>query len=669
MVDYKLTVTTGSQSHAGTFYSYIYATILGADGDEFHRSERTLLDNLGQDFKRGGTRIYTIKSEKPLGEHLIVKVEKEKLWFTIEDEWFCSHIVVTTPEGGDVLFPCHRWISSGELVELRGGKAMKFDNDLEHLTMRDHRKHELWTRNKTFKWDVLIEGISQLSSFKEKSYLPDELQFSKRRFLNDTTIPAFFKKHCSYLFGRKDWENIEAMKDIYSSATTAVSAYVENHWDDDDFFGYQFLNGINPNLIKKCEKLPPNFPVTDEMVKPSLKEGSSLQGEMEEGNIFICDLKIMDGLPGRELKGEELKMMAASLCLFYLNPAEKLMPIAIQLQQNGDENPIFLPSDKTDWRLAKMFVKNGYIIHHEAIDHLLRTHLLAESIAVATLRSFPVIHPFYKLLIPHFRYTMGINAMARSKLLGDKGIFSQCTLGFKGTTELMIKGFKETTYSSLCLPDNIEERGLDEVPNFYYRDDGLKLWEIIRSFVEKVVTHYYPADTDVTADIELQDWICMIFKRSFLKGNGFPSKFEKVEELVKFITMIIFTTTGQHAAVNNGQADFALFAPNAPFLMRKPPPTAKGRATDRTILETLPNIYETKEFLFLATALSQTFKDAVFLGESYKEHFHEHDVKGMILEFQAALSKLSFEIDKRNLKLDLPYKYLDPKQIESSIAI
>lgn len=44
---------------------------------------------------------------------------------------------------------------------------------------------------------------------------------------------------------------------------------------------------------------------------------------------------------------------------------------------------------------------------------------------------------------------------------------------------LLKKSMSSVTYSSLCLPDNIAERGLESVPNFYYRDDGLKLWNII----------------------------------------------------------------------------------------------------------------------------------------------------------------------------------------------
>lgn len=57
--------------------------------------------------------------------------------------------------------------------------------------------------------------------------------------------------------------------------------YVTEHWREDDFFGYQFMNAFNPNEIKKCSELPSNFPVTNEMVNQFLEKGSSLQKEME----------------------------------------------------------------------------------------------------------------------------------------------------------------------------------------------------------------------------------------------------------------------------------------------------------------------------------------------------------------------------------------------------
>lgn len=64
-----------------------------------------------------------------------------------------------------------------------------------------------------------------------------------------------------------------------------LSEYVADHWMDEDFYGYQFLNGVNPNTITKCTKLPANFPVSEAMVKPFL-DGSSLQDEME-----VCKMR------------------------------------------------------------------------------------------------------------------------------------------------------------------------------------------------------------------------------------------------------------------------------------------------------------------------------------------------------------------------------------------
>lgn len=59
-----------------------------------------------------------------LGRLLLVKLEKEQCLFLPEKKWFCSKVVVTTPEHDVIYFPCYRWVSRGEVVELRGGKGV-----------------------------------------------------------------------------------------------------------------------------------------------------------------------------------------------------------------------------------------------------------------------------------------------------------------------------------------------------------------------------------------------------------------------------------------------------------------------------------------------------------------------------------------------------------------
>ncbi|CAI5683813.1 hydroperoxide isomerase ALOXE3 [Oreochromis aureus] len=669
MAEYKLEVTTGDMKYAGTMDN-IYITLFGTEG----KSDRTKLDNLGIDFISGKTGAYTIKTSMSLGKLLLVKAEKDPFFLISEDEWYCSRIVVTTPEGDVVLFPCYRWISRGQLVELRGGRAMKvFDDD--HPLLIDHRRNELLDKKKLYQWEITDEKLPHHSHFKNVSEFPAELRFSAAK--SDEMLHTKRMVGVELMFkglagSTKQWTNTDDIKKIFWFKKTTISEYVIQHWKDDDFFGFQFLNAINPNVIKRCSELPPNFPVTEEMVKPFLRDGSSLKQEMGKGNIFICDQKIMDGIPTRTYDGHPLHV-TAGLCLFYMNPENKLMPIAIQLhQQPSEQNPIFLPSDsETDWLLAKLFIKSSDLLEHQAVYHLMSTHFLAEVFAIATFRCFPEIHPLYKLLIPHFRYTLNINNGARNNLLGPDGPLTISSLGYEGIKELMRRGLSRMTYSSLCLPENIAARGLQSIPNFYYRDDGLKLWNIINSFVKYIVEYYYPSDSDVCKDGELQEWINEIFTHGFLgnKLSGFPASFNTVEEVIKFITMVIFTVSVQHAAINNGQFDYSSWAPCGSGLLHKPAPTTKGQSSMTTLLETLPNIGETVKFAGMLWVLSHKYTDVVLLGQYPEERFDEPTPKQMIKEFQAELSYLSEEITARNSRLEVPYTYLNPTEIENSVTI
>ncbi|MGH0175118.1 UNVERIFIED_CONTAM: hypothetical protein FKN15_068261 [Acipenser sinensis] len=173
--------------------------------------------------------------------------------------------------------------------------------------------------------------------------------------------------------------------------------YVLRKWKEDDFFGYQYLNGTNPVMIKKCKQIPSNFPVINSMVSGFLEKSSSLQKEMEKGNIFLVDYQLLDDIPANTIHGCK-QYIAAPLCLLYKDTHNKLKPIAIQLKQTADpENPIFLPNDKEeDWLLAKIFVRSADFNLFELVTHLLRTHLLAEVFCMATLRHLSSVHPLYK---------------------------------------------------------------------------------------------------------------------------------------------------------------------------------------------------------------------------------------------------------------------------------
>lgn len=67
------------------------------------------------------TRHYIMRNNMPLGDLLLIKVENDPI--SALSEWYCSKIVVRTPEGEVLLFPCYRWLARGAEMDLRGGRG------------------------------------------------------------------------------------------------------------------------------------------------------------------------------------------------------------------------------------------------------------------------------------------------------------------------------------------------------------------------------------------------------------------------------------------------------------------------------------------------------------------------------------------------------------------
>ena len=69
--------------------------------------------------------------------------------------------------------------------------------------------------------------------------------------------------------------------------------------------------------------------------------------------MFICDLRIMGGVPTRQ--GH---YVAAPICLLYVKASNQLVPIAIQLVE---KSTIFFPSDSgKGWILAKTYYQSAH---------------------------------------------------------------------------------------------------------------------------------------------------------------------------------------------------------------------------------------------------------------------------------------------------------------------
>ena len=93
--------------------------------------------------------------------------------------------------------------------------------------------------------------------------------------------------------------------------------------------------------------------------------------------------------------------------------------------------------------------------------------------------------------------------------------------GSNGIMELIQKSVLEFKFDvDWDFELNIEKRGVSDLPNYHFRDDGLDLWKAITTYVEEVVDIFYLEDDDVIKDEEIQEWRGEILRLGCIKIDG-----------------------------------------------------------------------------------------------------------------------------------------------------
>ena len=137
-------------------------------------------------------------------------------------------------------------------------------------------------------------------------------------------------------------------------------------------------------------------------------------------------------------------------------------------------------------------------------------------------------------------------------------------------------------------------------------------------------------------------------------------------ELVELFTLICFTASAQHAAVNFPQASLMSYVPAAPPAGYSPLSLMQEGFSEDDFLRFLPPMDIAKSLLDILYLLSSVYYTR--LGDYGNNYFTDPAIQNHLAKFQQELIKIEEEINERN-KTRTPYEFLLPSKIPQSINI
>lgn len=495
------------------------------------------------------------------------------------------------------------------------------------------------------------------------------------------------------LIAKRSPIGLKNYKDLFQVIYLPTIAY---QIQEDKAFAAQRIAGSNPLVIERLYTPLNKFPVTDAQYESVMGSSDSLQKALAEKRLYITDYEVLREIdPGTiDIEGHTIqKYIYHPIALFAVEPGEcpnrRLVPVAIQCNQEpSPENPIFVaPSlnssdqDRWAWRMAKLIVQIADGNYHEFVSHLGGTHLRMEPIAIATSRNLPVTHPLGALLRPHFEGTLFINDSAVKGLVNPGGTVDKVAAGtLKSSLVLAVKGAKDYPYSfnESSLPKVLKARGVDDsqcLPNYPYRDDGLLIWNAISEWVSNYLNLFYADDISVQNDVAIQAWIQDLTAPNGGQMTGIGEKvtdddavkIQTLTYLIEAITIIIFTASANHAAVNFPQASFMTYMPNMPLAgYREAPKTTVG-ISEKDYLDLLPPLCQAESQMNMTYLLGSVYYTR--LGNYGDLYFSDNRVKDILKVFHEKLLTIELEITARNESRSTEYNVLRPSKIPQSINI
>ncbi|XP_048428484.1 linoleate 13S-lipoxygenase 3-1, chloroplastic-like [Pyrus x bretschneideri] len=537
----------------------------------------------------------------------------------------------------------------------------------------------------SFKADKDFRGYADIDSLYSEGVL---LKLGlKDEFLKKLPLPSMVSKFQDYNQG------------VLKYDTPKILSKDRLVWLRDDEFGRQAVAGVNPLSIQRLKVFPPESKLDPEVYGPlesALKEehilpnlyGMTVQQALDENKLYIVDyhdvylpfLDRINALDGRKAY--------ATRTIYFLTPTGALKPIAIELTlpntgPSSRSKRVLTPAvDATTnwmWMLAKAHVSANDAGVHQLIHHWLRTHATLEPFILAAHRQLSAMHPIFKLLDPHMRYTLEINALARQSLISADGVIESCFTPGRYAMEISASAYKTWRFDHQSLPADLVQRGM-AVPDptqphgvklvmedYPYGSDGLLIWGAIENWVRTYVHHYYPDSSVIRKDRELQAWYWESINvgHADLRHETWWPLLSTADDLVSILSTLIWLASAQHAALNFAQYPYGGYVPNRPPLMRRlipeeGDPEYANFISDpqKFFLSALPSVLEATKYMAVVDTLSTHSPDEEYLGERQQPSTWsgDADVVEAFYKFSAEIREIEKEIDRRNSDPNLKHR-------------
>jgi len=327
-----------------------------------------------------------------------------------------------------------------------------------------------------------------------------------------------------------------------------------------------------------------------------------------------------------------------------------------------------------------MYYNNAEAQQHQAVSHLGFTHLVEDGFVVVTHRQLSVSHPVFKLLAPHFLFTMAINRRAFQLLVSKGGLVDRgMTCQSPALFQILRNTLKKTPIMQyINIKNQIGNRGvLDKsvLPYYPYRDAAVPLYEAIYRYVRNYLNVYYADTSKLAADKEIKAWRDEIVLPRDKGGLGYDDVpgdnnrgFRNADELAELLTAIIATGSMGHGSAHLPMWDEYMFVPNYPILLNGRPPANKDERFMSEIMLALPKrMVMVNDIMFSIGVLTLNATNA--LSNYEMRYIYDPPAVNAFQNFQRELRQRSATLQASNKREKFAYPYLDPFKVANSIAI